>query len=283
MRFYRATSFLFPRHYPARMFALCFGAVHIPLIVFLVYEVVRGQWHGGIFLALLLATVVGSVTAIAGIWGLLAPIDEATRALRALRDGNTDSPVPVGGPDMAGMLLESVAHAARSTAERMADLKDIATTDLLTGLPNRRGFVERFRERFPVYGTLALLDSDDFKRINDTLGHIEGDRVLRALGDRISAALRPEDLAGRWGGDEFILFLPGLDLAAARGVLDRLELGLKRRPILGLGGTPVAFSYGLCAVEESPELDERALESLIARADAELFVDKRRKRQATDA
>ncbi|MXO49028.1 diguanylate cyclase [Erythrobacter vulgaris] len=280
MRFYRATSFLFPRHYPARMFVLCFGAVHIPLFAFLLLEAFRGEWHWGIFIALLLATLVGSVTAIAGIWGLLAPIGEATRALVALRDGQVESRVPVGGPDMAGMLLESVAHATRSTAERMADLKGIATTDLLTGLPNRRGLIERFEERAPVSGVLALLDSNGFKRINDTLGHIEGDRVLRALADRISAVLREDDLAARWGGDEFVLFFPDLSLGEARIVLNRLDLDLKRRPVLKIDNVPVDFAYGLSEVEE---LGEGRLESVIAQADAKLFEDKKRKRRKANA
>jgi diguanylate cyclase (GGDEF)-like protein len=262
------------------MFVLCFGAVHISLFAFLLLEAFRGEWHWGIFIALLLATLAGSVTAIAGIWGLLAPIGEATRALVALRDGQVESRVPVDGPDMAGILLESVAHATRSTAERMADLKGIATTDLLTGLPNRRGLIERFEERAPVSGVLALLDTNGFKRINDTLGHIEGDRVLRALADRISTVLREDDLASRWGGDEFVLFFPDLSLGEARIVLNRLDLDLKRRPVLKIDNVPINFAYGLSEIEE---LGEGRLESLIAQADAELFEDKKRKRRKENA
>jgi hypothetical protein len=139
MRFYRATSFIFPRHYTARIFTISFGAVHIPLITYLVLEAIRGHWDWPTFTVLLISTVIGSGFAIAGLAGLLRPVSVATRGMRALRDGTPPQDIPAGGPDMAGELLESVAHALRSTSERFDELKDMAVTDPLTGLFNRRG------------------------------------------------------------------------------------------------------------------------------------------------
>lgn len=72
MRLYRATAFLFPRHYTIRMFLLCFLAVHMPLLAFLGFELTRGAWHWQTFAVLLGATVVGSAFAIAALAGLLA-------------------------------------------------------------------------------------------------------------------------------------------------------------------------------------------------------------------
>lgn len=272
MRFYKATSFLFPRHYPARMFALCFGAVHIPLITFLVLEAIRGEWHWSIFLALLAATVIGSVAAILGIWGLLSPVTEATHALRALRDGDLSRPVPVGGPDMVGQLLESVAHAKRSTAERMDDLQGLATTDLLTGLANRRGFSEAVRKQGGGQGTLALLDGNKFKRVNDLHGHIEGDRVLRAMAERIALNVGANDIAARWGGDEFVIFFPGSEPAEAAFQIERLRLTMRRRPLAKIDGSPVSFAFGLTPVsaDEWGEVD-----AVIARADEAMYKEKR--------
>lgn len=280
MRFYKATSFLFPRHYPARMFALCFGAVHIPLITFLIFQAIRGEWHWGIFFALLIATVVGSAAAILGIWGLLAPMQEATRSLRALRDGDHSRPVPIGGPDMAGQLLESVAHAARSTAEKMDSLQDIATTDLLTGLANRRGFTEALRERGSGKGTLALLDGNRFKRINDEHGHIEGDRVLRAMAERIAGTISDSEIAARWGGDEFVIFFPDKEVTEANYQLERLRLTMRRRPLARVDGVPVSFAFGLTAV--TPE-DWDNLDAAIARADKALYEEKRGVQEMVDA
>lgn len=273
MRFYKATSFLFPRNYPARMFALCFGAVHIPLVTFLVYELIRGQWHWGIFLALLLATVAGSAAAILGIRGLLAPVVEATRSLHALRDGDLAQPVPVGGPDMAGQLLESVAHATRSTAEKLADLKGLATTDLLTGLANRRGFLEGLQARETVNGFLAVLDGNNFKRVNDVHGHIEGDRVLRGIAERIVATLGPDDLAARWGGDEFVVFFAGCDEMETTYRIERLRQTLRRRPLARVDGEPVSFAYGLAEI--TPQ-DAGSFDAVIERADKALYKDKGR-------
>lgn len=272
MRFYKATSFLFPRHYPARMFALCFGSVHIPLITFLIFEAVRGQWHWSIFFALLAATVVGSAAAILGIWGLLAPMQEATRSLRALRDGDLARPVPIGGPDMAGQLLESVAHAARSTAEKLNSLQDIATTDLLTGLANRRGFTEALHKRGSGTGTLALLDGNRFKRINDEHGHIEGDRVLRSMAERIAQTISQSDIAARWGGDEFVIFFPDKEATEANFQLERLRLTMRRRPLARVHGAPVSFAFGLTSI--TPE-DWSDIDAAIARADKALYEEKR--------
>jgi len=106
-------------------------------------------------------------------------------------------------------------------------LKNAAATDSLTGIANRRTFMERFQQEIarsertlrPV--TVVLLDLDGFKRINDTCGHGVGDEVLVAVGRALSADRRGSDLAARYGGDEFALLLPDTDEAGARTVIDR--------------------------------------------------------------
>ncbi len=105
-------------------------------------------------------------------------------------------------------------------------LKNAAATDSLTGIANRRTFMERFqqevarseRTRRPV--TIVLVDLDGFKQINDTCGHGAGDEVLVAVGRALSADRRACDLAARYGGDEFVLLLPETDEAGARVVID---------------------------------------------------------------
>ena len=272
MRLYRATAFLFPRHYTIRMFLLCFLAVHMPLLAFLGFEVTRGAWHWPTFAVLLGATVVGSAFAIAALAGLLAPVAVATRGLRALRDGQQMQDIPAGGPDMAGELLESVAHALRSTSARLDELKGLALTDPLTGLLNRRGFVEQLEQLPTGAGTLALLDGDRFKQVNDRLGHAEGDRVLRALADRLRDRLRKQDMAARWGGDEFVILLRDTDEQEARAIVKRVQLSLRRRPIARLDGRPVNFSVGFAPL--SGETMEAVTEAVKA-ADAEMYATKR--------
>lgn len=272
MRLYRATAFLFPRHYTIRMFLLCFLAVHMPLLAFLGFELTRGAWHWQTFAVLLGATVVGSAFAIAALAGLLVPVAVATRGLRALRDGQQMQDIPAGGPDMAGELLESVAHALRSTSARLDELKGLALTDPLTGLLNRRGFVEQLEQLPTGAGTLALLDGDRFKQVNDRLGHAEGDRVLRALADRLRDRLRKQDMAARWGGDEFVILLRDTDEQEARAILKRVQLSLRRRPIARLDGRPVNFSVGFAPL--SGETMEAVTEAVKA-ADAEMYATKR--------
>ena len=272
MRLYRATAFLFPRHYTIRMFLLCFLAVHMPLLAFLGFELTRGAWHWQTFAVLFGATVVGSAFAIAALAGLLVPVAVATRGLRALRDGQQMQDIPAGGPDMAGELLESVAHALRSTSARLDELKGLALTDPLTGLLNRRGFVEQLEQLPTGAGTLALLDGDRFKQVNDRLGHAEGDRVLRALADRLRDRLRKQDMAARWGGDEFVILLRDTDEQEARAIVKRVQLSLRRRPIARLDGRPVNFSVGFAPL--SGETMEAVTEAVKA-ADAEMYATKR--------
>ena len=145
------------------------------------------------------------------------------------------------GPSLVLLALGSVLAALagwtflldRRTLERRA------TTDDLTGLPNRREF-ERITdeellaaERFNTGVCVMLIDLNGFKQINDTLGHQFGDLVLRAAARRLRDAVRDTDIVARWGGDEFVILLPGIeDASGVRASAERIG-GL-------LGGTPIA-------------------------------------------
>jgi diguanylate cyclase (GGDEF)-like protein/PAS domain S-box-containing protein len=112
----------------------------------------------------------------------------------------------------------------------MADLQNLATTDALTGLPNRRYFLlqlEQVRERMQRFAepqvSLLMLDLDLFKRVNDEHGHAAGDAVLRHFAELVRGSLRKTDLAGRLGGEEFAIMLFGNDLASAIEFAERLR------------------------------------------------------------
>ena len=118
-------------------------------------------------------------------------------------------------------------------------LAEEAAFDPLTGLYSRRYLTARLDEeiaRVARYGgafTLAILDLDDFKALNDERGHLHGDETLRAFGGAVRAVLRQSDLAFRYGGDECVVLFSGTPAAAARGVLERLRQNLPRVPFSG--------------------------------------------------
>ena len=141
------------------------------------------------------------------------------------------------------------------------DLAHLALTDELTGLPNRRAVSEAFG-RAPD-AALLLLDLDDFKRINDRYGHPEGDRVLWHVGRVLGEALGPRGTLGRWGGEEFLVLLPGHSLEDALPVAERLRRAVQDD---GGGPEPLSISVGVAA----PHPGE-AFGSLLRRADRAIY------------
>ncbi len=152
-----------------------------------------------------------------------------------------------------------------------------ARQDVLTGLPNRASFCEAFlrtsalaaRKKEPV--SLALLDFDLLKRINDHLGHVAGDAALRHAARAFADALRRSDLLARWGGDEFALLLPNTNLLGARFAVEKLFTALSGSPFRTQDGRPVplSFSAGLVSVPA-----EASVEKAMASADRFLYLAK---------
>jgi diguanylate cyclase (GGDEF)-like protein/PAS domain S-box-containing protein len=112
-------------------------------------------------------------------------------------------------------------------------LADLSATDALTGLSNHRTLYEVLGEilqKKPVLVpvSIIMLDIDDFKRINDTKGHIFGDTVLKRIGRILKESVRPDDTPGRYGGEEFLLILPGTDLENALKVAERVRQTIEK-------------------------------------------------------
>lgn len=176
----------------------------------------------------------------------------------------------------AGM-LELVAAQMRITEleQALAEARDASFTDPLTGALNRRGFEDAFqrelaRSRRNGAGlALALIDLDNFKRLNDTQGHQAGDEALIHLVRVLRQAMRPSDVLSRFGGEEFVLLLPDTVLADAEAALCRFQRQLAAQMVPGREFV-LTFSAGV--VVQAPG---ESLEASIQRADAATFAAKR--------
>lgn len=166
-------------------------------------------------------------------------------------------------------------------AMRMATLVEesrwMATTDALTGLLNRRAFLEstgreiartrRYNDKLSV----ILLDVDHFKHINDRRGHAAGDIVLTEVGTMLNKALRTCDIVARWGGEEFVLVLPSTSLEGAEQVAERIREMLETSKIHDANGDhiPVTASFGVAAYAGN-----ETLEQVVDRADRAMYLAK---------
>lgn len=137
------------------------------------------------------------------------------------------------GPEVQ-MRLEASTVGVQDLLQRMYQS---ATLDPLTGLFNRRTFEERLEEEFSVItrhkmeSCLAVVDVDHFKKVNDTYGHQAGDVVLQTLAEMLKEGVRTGDLVGRWGGEEFILYIRQAGLEGAVILLERLRSEVEKREI----------------------------------------------------
>jgi diguanylate cyclase len=177
----------------------------------------------------------------------------------------------------AGVLLSGTLVAA-GAGLHYAHLLEEASTDRRTGLlrPDTwTSTVARVVSREPV--GIILADLDYFKQVNDELGHLAGDEVLAAVGGTIADSLRPGDVAGRWGGEEFVVALPGLDAAEAREVAERLAEAVRSAPYASAGlSIRCTLSAGVAHVPATtPEEAAAAVRQALREADVAMYAAKR--------
>jgi len=181
-------------------------------------------------------------------------------------------------------LEERVAARTAELEEANRRLAELVRTDAMTGLLNRRGFaelsqqalLEQSRSKRPLCFLMA--DVDHFKLFNDTHGHDGGDQVLRAVAETLRNSLRAQDVVARWGGEEFIIMLPGTDAAGAGLVAESLRRAVAAiRLILPTGQAAITASFGVAEHQPGARLEDSS-----ARADQALYLAKQRGRNRVE-
>lgn len=206
--------------------------------------------------------------------GFSAPIDKITFGNSMFWQALQLSLAVLG----AGLALAILAAAV---SDMIDDLRRERDLDLLTGILNRRGFQERVSAHLRKHGssraTLALCDIDNFKSINDTLGHDVGDDVLGEVGHMLRNASRKRDIVGRLGGEEFAVFLPDTDEQEAIDYAERLRIAIEQNSFAVLGrARQVTASFGVGTLQP-----EDSWPSLYKRIDGRLYEAKRTGRNRT--
>jgi diguanylate cyclase len=218
-------------------------------------------------------------------------LEDAVQAMAAASDGTGQFGVTLeqtrsqlSGPlafervqSVIGELVAETARmqaATRSASERLE--ANVQLLDPLTGLKNRRGLERAVQEITGSLDEAALLviDVDHFKLINDTHGHLLGDRVLRAIGQILQANIKGRDIAARLGGEEFAVLLLGTSSQGAQVLAEQIRLAVARGRIRLIDGTELAgaitVSIGIASARAGEDFD-----ALLARTDAALYRAKR--------
>jgi diguanylate cyclase (GGDEF)-like protein len=178
------------------------------------------------------------------------------------------------GVEQGGAVVSHLNITARKLME--FELAKLASTDPLTGLPNRRYFLEAAsREfehirRFGGSASVVMIDLDHFKALNDTYGHAAGDEALRSV--TRACRLRDTDVLARWGGEEFVALLPGTDEEGALIVAEKLRCAVSEEPIeVGSTNITVTASLGVAQVWSH----DKAIDEALGRADRALYTAKK--------
>jgi diguanylate cyclase (GGDEF)-like protein len=202
---------------------------------------------------------------------VLQPVGALRTSANLLARGDVAQRVAVERDDELGDLARSFNAMAEAVADSQRVLTSQANHDSLTGLANRAAFDSRVREALSSpdrrEGTQAMLfvDLDDFKDVNDVLGHAAGDELLRAVGARLSEIVRPGDLVARLGGDEFALLLDGIpDEAAAYDLANRAVVALATPIQIHGSSIEVGASIGLAMRRPGTDLETMMREADIA-------------------
>jgi len=219
-----------------------------------------------------------------GLYSVMITGDDSSETRLAALEGGFDDFVPKSTekPELTARLRSAsrMLKRQRKLKQENAALRELATTDPLTGIANRRFLFARLNQMLssgirPI--NVALFDLDDFKIINDTHGHLVGDRVLGDIGALFRKQTRFDDVIARYGGDEFVLLVPSMSPSEALTIAERLgrQISSMQWPV-GTETLHVGVTVGLVSTAVTGDLEP---DELFALSDANLYEKKRARKR----
>ena len=260
-----------------KIFSICFAATHLPLLALIVYLTTGYEAAPlPVLVTALLATLLSTGFCLFSVWLLLKPLQAVTRTVQTYRESGAVVAIKSQRSDEIGIVANAVSTLIAELDATLSQLRRQATTDVLTGLGNRRWLrdigaseIQRAaRENAPF--CVIIFDLDHFKTINDEHGHDVGDQVLMMTGTAIQHNMRPYDIAARIGGEEFCILLPRTGTAQAIAIAERLRGELALKAVGPLRRGRVTASFGVYRGDPATE----TLKVMMMAADRKLYAAK---------
>lgn len=300
MRIYELLSrFPLPKSYLGKILLSAFVGIHLPLLGLIFYlaasSAIRPGVMVGVILSVLAATLVGVGATLYVNYALLVPVRVASKSLRDYRELGSKPDLPTHYTDQAGRLMADVQETVEQLDGVIRSLEDLSTLDPLTRLPNRTLFADRLeqsltrsrsgtdgveggdggdsrRENAGGEPAVLFVDLDGFKRVNDTLGHDLGDRLLAAVAELLKGCVRFRDSVARFGGDEFTVLLEDTSLQEAAGVAGRIVDTLQKPLTVAGQEVTTGCSVGIALARETAGQDAaHDASELLRKADVALY------------
>jgi diguanylate cyclase (GGDEF)-like protein len=284
----------FPRSYLGKIMLSAFLGIHLPLIALVLYVLLAApidlRESLSILAIVLVGTLLGTLLTLYVLYALLRPVSLSSKALYDYLDRGLLPSLPTTFTDQAGRLMYNVQYVLEQLDEVIRSLEEASTKDHLTGALNRRAGEQWLTSYLSRLGrgegalTVAVVDLDRLKPLNDRYGHQAGDTCLRHLAHTCMGNIRKGDWLARWGGDEFVLALweQKGERTAKNPVLNRIAMDLAENPVRLAQGEMIrlTFSAGVVRCTSSEEA-ELGVGDVLALADEALYEAKEEGDQST--
>jgi diguanylate cyclase (GGDEF)-like protein len=282
-KFYELLSRLsWPKSYLGKLMLIAFLGTHVPLMGLVLYLVfvasIDLRANLPVLVVVVVATLVGTSLTLYALYALLRPVSLASKALYDYLDSGRMPSLPTKFTDQAGTLMANVQYVVKQLDKVIRSLQETATMDYLTGAYNRRVGEQQLASDLARVGrgegtlTVAVVDLDRFKPINDRYGHQAGDTCLRHFAETCVGNIREGDWLARWGGDEFVLTLWEEEgERPANLVLNLIATELSEHPVQLPQGDRIQLTFSAGVLRCTGREAELGVGSVLSLADEALY------------